>query len=281
MSYLSSPVYKCFCHFFFHSDVHLPKIINGPLVMTGWESASTLLPQKLAINQEIGTTEIISVPIVCSPTNIGSSTKITQNKSLNHKSKSIPRSFNSVPSVNLSQHKQTAKRNRPILTKVTSFTNPQISISRCSSHRSGVKYMIPIKPVKRNKPLDIESVKTSSVTSLSTSKSHSYLPNSKHHSTVKKSPYQRSMWPEIRQPKLSQATQKRLHEARTLVTVNDLPQQVERLHHRTFQHIKPTQQPQKRKVVNQCGSKIDNNTPRRQPHTKRTKSVLIPHKGNS
>ena len=249
--------------------------------MTSWESASTLLPQKLAINQEMGTTETISVPIVCSPTNIGSSTKITQNKSLNHKSKSIPRSFNSVPCVNLSQHKQTAKRNRPILTKVTSFTNPQISISRCSSHRSRVKYMIPTKPVKRDEPLDIESVETSSVTSLSTSKSHSYLPNSKHHSTVKKSLYQRSMWPEIRQPKLSQATQKRVREARTLVIVNDLPQQVERLHHGTFQHIKPTQQPQKRNVVNQCGSKINNNTPRRRPHTKRIKSVLIPHKGNS
>lgn len=160
-----------------YSDLQLPKLVLGPLVRTGWTSTATLplvmenkhppllLPVEMSTNT---TTEALSLPVFFSPTATDSSSHTVS------KSKSLPRSFNSLPVLGTSD---TRKPHRPLLNKMISFNTPAISISRCSSDRRQ-KYMV--EPAKnKDHTLDIESVKTTSVTSISTTKSKSQMHSKK------------------------------------------------------------------------------------------------------
>lgn len=154
-----------------YSDLQLPKLVPGPLVRTGWTSTATLplamenkqppllLPVEMLTST---TTEALSLPVLFSPTATDSSSHTVS------KSKSLPRSFNSLPVLGMAN---TRKPHQPLLSKMTSFNTPPISISHCSSDRRQ-KYMV--EPAKsKDNALDIESVKTTSVTSISTTKSKS------------------------------------------------------------------------------------------------------------
>ena len=123
----------------------LPKIINGtPLIRTGWSnSCSAFIQPNNAKNDVSPSLPLLSIP-VASP---------------DHRAKS--KSFTHPSMVVNNKHQQ-----QSFMTKVTSV--PRVTVSRSSSHRK-MKYVL--QKSKHNQDsnfLDVESVKTSSMSSLST-----------------------------------------------------------------------------------------------------------------
>lgn len=140
------------------SNFSLPKIAHTAstsLVRTGWTSTS-LLPSteaELPLFQSIAE-PATSVPVLMIPTNVPNP-------------KSLPRTSNSLPVLSLRVHKSFVKPSQnAFLSKVASFN--AVPISHCTSPSKHI-YVVQ----KMDETLDIESVKTISASSLSTTKSQS------------------------------------------------------------------------------------------------------------
>ena len=159
--------------------------------------------------------EPLSLPTLCSPT-------LTSEADCRH-SETISRNYESLPIMqNNSMASKKKASSKPLLT----FATPPItSMVQYPGHgRRGKKYMVPANHSTKDKPLDIESVKTSSVTSLATMKSSTTNTTSRKLTKRRKSyvTKRESRDPAVsQQPKLSQATRNRLKASRTVITSND------------------------------------------------------------
>jgi hypothetical protein len=150
-----------------------------------------------------------------------------------------------------------------------SFNTPRISVSRCSSGPRKLKYVI---HEKQKEDLDIESVKTSSMSSLTTAKTPSHVANKK--TIIVKNPHPSYKSIPSLKPKLSQTTRKKLVEARTSITANES----------AIRSIQST--PTRKSLVYKTSHKKTissvHSTPRKSinlpPVHKQTRSVLIPTK---
>ena len=128
------------------------------------------------------------------------------------------RDYKSLPALR-NEAGTTSKKvqSKPLL----SFTSPPItSMVQYPSNisRRGRQYVVPPSQSRKDKPLDMESVKTTSVASLSTVRSN---PSTNKQSKRRRAYVSRRETAVQAQPKLSQATRKRLNRARTVMTSND------------------------------------------------------------
>ena len=171
------------------------------------------------MQQDAVTNEPVSLPSLFSPTTTDTF-KFSQE--VNHKVPTfVARSYKSLPV--LQRAGKGAKPHKPLLAKVASFASPRISASQRSGHKQrSKKYVVPLNHSKKDRILDIESVKTTSVSSLATMKSSTTA--RKRQIMGRKGYISRKDVRDMalqEQPKLSQATRNRLREARTVITSND------------------------------------------------------------
>ena len=216
MSYYTTwLIYLCLC-----STLRLPGLPHSQHLVTNSWSTTTVQSTALSITQQPSDTiprELISLPALGSP---APSDAYKFPLRVDHRcSVSMNRDYKSLPAL----HNEGGPNSRKGKSQL-SFSSPPIpSMMQYPSNinRRGRKYVVPPTQSRRDKPMDIESVKTTSVASLTTVRSNP----STNKQTKRRRPYvaRREMHDTAvqTQPKLSQATRKRLREARTVITSND------------------------------------------------------------